>query len=112
MSSRSKETGDLPIRLLFDGNNGVHVKKIKTFLAHVQDKSPTAPDVERALRELADERHALEKNADDAHRLIPTGPVDWQRWSVEHFGSQVQRTRGAASPQVQHKKPIICSPAR
>ena len=47
----AKETGDLTVRLLFDGTRGVPVNA--GIRVRDQDRSPAAPDLKRVLRQLA-----------------------------------------------------------
>ena len=47
----AKDTGDLKIRLLFDGTHGVPVNK-NIWVRH-QDRAPAAPGLKRVLRQLA-----------------------------------------------------------
>ena len=78
VKSGSKETGDLTIRLLFDGTHGVPVNK--GIRVRDQDKSPAAQDIKRVLRELAEHsgpKFGFKVDVKDAHRLIPISPQDW-----------------------------------
>ncbi len=71
--------GDLTVRLLFDGSHGVDVNK--RIRQRDQDRSPSAPDIKRLLRAVADTgRRARTMTADveDAHRLVNIRPADWK----------------------------------
>ena len=72
MKSGAKDTGDLKVRLLFDGTHGVPVRD--------QDRAPAAPDLKRVLRQLANQegpKFGFKVDVSDAHRLIPIKPCDW-----------------------------------
>ena len=78
VKSGAKDTGDLKIRLLFDGTHGVPVNK--NIRVRDQDRAPAAPDLKRVLRELASQAGAkfgFKVDVTDAHRLIPIKPCDW-----------------------------------
>ena len=67
------ETGDLTVRLLFDGT---HVGSNQ----RDQDRSPAAPDIKRVIRQLADHvgpKFGFKVDVKDAHRLVPIKPWDW-----------------------------------
>ena len=74
----AKETGDLTVRLLFDGTHGVPVNA--GIRVRDQDRSPAAPDIKRVLRQLANHsgpKFGFKVDVKDAHRLIPIKPCDW-----------------------------------
>ena len=76
--SGAKESGDLVVRLLFDGTHGVPVNS--SIRVRDQDKGPAAPDVKRVLRQLASQpgrKFGFKVDVKDAHRLIPISPEDW-----------------------------------
>ena len=77
VKSCSKETGDLKIRLLFDGTREVPVNKY--IRVRDQDRAPAAPDLKRVLRQLASHvgpKFGFKVDVTDAHRLIPIKPCD------------------------------------
>ena len=78
VKSGSQDTGDLKIRMLFDGTHGVPVNQ--NIRVRDQDRSPAAPDVKRVLRQLAKQqgrKFGFKVDVKDAHRLIPVSPLDW-----------------------------------
>ena len=78
VKSGAKDTGDLKVRLLFDGTHGVPVNK--NIRVRDQDRAPAAPDLKRVLRQLANQegpKFGFKVDVSDAHRLIPIKPCDW-----------------------------------
>ncbi len=71
--------GQVTIRLLFDGSQGVDVNK--RIRQRDQYRGPSAPDLKRYLRGIADTgRRAVTLTADveDAHRLVNIRAQDWR----------------------------------
>ena len=78
VKSGAQESGDLVVRLLFDGTHGVPVNR--NIRVRDQDKAPAAPDIKHVLRQLAQRpgrKFGFKVDVKDAHRLIPIDPVDW-----------------------------------
>ena len=74
----AKESGDLVVRLLFDGTHGVPVNS--SIRVRDQDKGLAAPDVKCVLRQFASQpgrKFGFKVDVTDAHRLIPVCPEDW-----------------------------------
>ena len=72
----AKETEDLTVRLFFDGT---HVPVNAGIRVRDQDRSPTAPDIKRVLRQLADHagpKFGIKVGVKDAHLLDPIKPCD------------------------------------
>ena len=63
----AKETGDLTVRLPFDGNHGVPVNA--GIRVRDQDRSPAAP-VLRQLAKNSGPRFGFQVDVKDAHRLL------------------------------------------
>ena len=79
VKSGAKDTGDLKIRLLFDGTHGV--PENRNIRVRDQDRAPAAPDLKRVLRQLANQagpKFGFKVDVTDAHRLIPVKPCDWR----------------------------------
>ncbi len=65
--------GELTIRLLFDGTKRIRQRD--------HERGPSAPDLKRVLRGLADANkpaRTLTADVEDAHRLVNVRPLDWQ----------------------------------
>ena len=78
VKSGALESGDLVVRLLFDGTHGVPVNR--NIRVRDQDKAPAAPDVKHVVRQLAQRagrKCGFKVDVKDAHRLIPIDPTDW-----------------------------------
>ena len=78
VKSGAKKSGDLVVRLLFDGTHGGPVNS--SIKVRDQDKGPAAPDVKRVLRQLASQlesQFGFRLDVKDAHWLIPISPDDW-----------------------------------
>ena len=66
------------LRLLFDGTHGVPVNE--RIRVCDRDRMPSAPDIKKVLRCVAQEKGVLvgiKLDVKNAHRLVPIAPCDW-----------------------------------
>ena len=75
---KEKPSGIITARVLHDGTNGIRVNR-RTRLRD-QERSPTAPDIKRVMREKAsigERSFALTADLKEAHRQVPIDSRDW-----------------------------------
>ncbi len=71
--------GSVTVRLLFDGTQGVDVNR--RIRQRDQYRGPSAPDIKRTLRGVAEsgkEARMLTADVEDAHRIVNIRPQDWR----------------------------------
>ena len=68
----------MKLRLLFDGTHGEPVNE--PIRVRGRDRMPSAPDIKKSLRCVAQEKGVLvgiKLDVKNAHRLVPIAPCDW-----------------------------------